>query len=202
MDIDREIKLKIAQHDKWNTGYVDLTMAPLTPPLEESSASGYRTAVAEYLPTPPASVSSEAGEFQATAISPVQKEDMISVRYASPTYDGTNGGGRTSYRRRVGRGGRTIIDRGGLKLQSKDGLDPRLVDRYKYDRDEDDDDVTEKYPIDRFDLSSMRYRAAMVAPTPQQLQARCAQIEGSASNPPAIASNIKVAVGPRVPSSE
>ena len=78
-----------------------------------------------------------------------------------------------------------MIDRRGMGLQSKEGLDPAIVDRFKYDRDDDDDDERPTYYIDPFDISSMRYRAAIAGTSQQHSQAqsnRRAQIEAVASS--------------------
>lgn len=81
-----------------------------------------------------------------------------------------------------------MIDRRGMNLQSKEGIDPAIVDRFKFDRDDDDDDEVPTYLIDPFDISSMRYRAAIVGssqahPQAQSQTTRRAQIEASTSNP-------------------
>ncbi|MCJ1320186.1 Enhancer of polycomb-like protein 1 [Xylographa vitiligo] len=186
-EIQREIEMKISQHKKWNEGYIDQTRAPLTPPMEESLRSNFRTARTEYLPTPPASVSEHSGDIIADEGSPSRKlDDSITVRYASPTYDGCLRS-QPSFRRRVGRGGRLIIDRRGMNLQSKEGIDPAIVDRFKFDRDDDDDDEVPTYLIDPFDISSMRYRAAIVGssqahPQAHSQTARRAQVEASTSS--------------------
>ena len=176
-----------------------MTRAPLTPPLEESMASSFRTAVAEYLPTPPASVSSEhSGDAVADLGSPSRgKDDSVAVRYALPSYDGPCKS-QPSFRRRIGRGGRLMIDRRGMRLQSKEGLDEIAVDRFKYDQDEDDEEPT--YLIDPYDISSMRYRASVFASVRDQAQmqaAKRAQLEGSVASSQASATTL-----PRNPGSD
>lgn len=200
-ETEREINQKIAQHQKWNEGYVDMTRAPLTPPSEESMASSFRTAVAEYLPTPPASVSSEhSGDAVAEMISPSQRrDDSVAVRYASPSYDGPCKS-QPSFRRRIGRGGRLLIDRRGMRLQSKEGLDASAVDRFKYDQDEDEEEST--YLIDPYDISSMRYRASVFASVRDQAQMQAvkrAQLEGSVASLQATASGPTTTTLPRNP---
>ena len=59
-----------------------------------------------------------------------------------------------------------MIDRRGMRLQSTEGLDETVVDRYKFDQDEDEDEIP-TYPIDPYEISRMRYRAHIHA----QLQA-------------------------------
>lgn len=180
--IQQRIEIKIAQHEKFNEGYVDLTGAPLTPPLEENMRSTFRTAMTEYLPTPPASTTSEhSGEVFADAGSPLQgKDDSIAVRYASPSYDGPCQS-QPSFRRRVGRGGRLIIDRRGMRLESKEGLNDKVVDRFKFDNDDDEDEVP-VYVAEPYDISSMRYRAKISGAYQGQSQAQAAirrpQLEG------------------------
>ena len=200
-DIEREINSKIAQHVKWNEGYVDMTRAPLTPPLEESIGSSFRTAVTEYLPTPPASVSSDhSGDAATDMDSPsLRKDDSIAVRYASSAYDGLYQN-QPSFRRRIGRGGRLMIDRRGMHLESREGVDDAIVDRFKYDRDDDDDDDAPVYLIDPYDISSMRYRAATGANVhpPSQIQAaRRAQLEGPTSASQTATSVIAASSHPR-----
>ncbi|KAL8921160.1 MAG: hypothetical protein Q9172_004181 [Xanthocarpia lactea] len=180
--IQEEIENRIAQHKQRSEGYLDLTRAPLTPPLEESTGSSFRTAMTEYLPTPPASISSEhSGDVAAGAGSPGPiKDQTVAVRYASPSYDGPHGS-QPSFRRRIGRGGRLMIDRRGMRVPGKDGLnDTLLADRYKFDREEDDEELP-TYHVDPYDLANMRYRAR-VSGLHQSYQAQAAkrqQIEAS-----------------------
>ena len=170
IQMQEQIDLRIAQHKKWNESWIDLTRAPLTPASEVNKAPSFRTATTEYLPTPPASASTERAEDASTNVDHIkhQKVDPVPVRYASPSYDGP-WQSQTSFRRRIGRGGRLMIDRRGMRLQSKDeldGLDDIVVDRFKYDHDDDDEDEVPKYVIDPNDIASMRYRAKIT----QQLQ--------------------------------
>lgn len=77
-----------------------------------------------------------------------------------------------------------MIDRRGMHLESREGVDDAIVDRFKYDRDDDDHDDAPVYLIDPYDISSMRYRAATGANAhpPSQIQAaRRAQLEGPTS---------------------
>ncbi|KAL8838063.1 MAG: hypothetical protein Q9176_005268 [Flavoplaca citrina] len=182
--IQEEIEDRIAQHKRRSEGYLDMTRAPLTPPLEESAGSSFRTATTEYLPTPPASISSEhSADVAAGSGSPKPSKDhTISVRYASPSYDGPYGS-QPSFRRRIGRGGRLMIDRRGMRVPSKDGLDATLLaDRYKFDH-EDDDDELPIYHVDPYDLASMRYRAR-ISGLHQSYQAHIAKRQHIANSDP------------------
>ncbi|CAD6591648.1 MAG: Enhancer of polycomb-like protein 1 [Alectoria sarmentosa] len=174
-----DIDTKIAQHQQWNVGYMDMTKDPLTPPLESDTGSTFRTATTEYLPTPPASISSEHSGDVTLDLSALNmgKADSVAVRYASPSYDGPCHS-QPSFRRRHGRGGRLWIDRRGMRLPPKAGFDSPDADRFKYDDDEDEDEVP-VYFVDPFDTESMQFRARLF-PTPSsqaQMQARRAQME-------------------------
>ncbi|MCJ1354351.1 MAG: Enhancer of polycomb-like protein 1 [Icmadophila ericetorum] len=182
-DVKREISLKIIQHAKWNEGFVDLTRAPLTPPAEQSIISSFRTAVTEYLPTPPTSASSENSVDAIADIGSLTqgKGDAVSVRYAPSPYNGSYRG-QPSFRRRIGRGGRLVIDRRGISVESKEGLNDVVVDRFKYDRDDDDEDEVPIHWIDSYDIHSMKYRASTIASGPSNAMthgARRMQLEGS-----------------------
>lgn len=182
--IQEDLDLRISRHQQWNEGYVDLTKAPLTPPLEISSGSTFRTATTEYLPTPPASISSELSNDVVADVGGMnpEKSDSVAVRYASPSYDGPHHS-QPSFRRRYGRGGRLWIDRRGMRLPSRDEDTP-MTDRFKFDEDEDEDEVP-TYLIDPFDTESMRFRARLFGHPQNQAQlqtSRRAQIEGSLAN--------------------
>lgn len=153
---------------------MDMTKAPLTPPLESDAGSTFRTATTEYLPTPPASISSEHSGDVALDFSALnmRKADSVAVRYASPSYDGPCHS-QPSFRRRYGRGGRRWIDRRGMRLPPKAGFDSSGADRFKYDDDDDEDEVP-MYFVDPFDTESMQFRAK-IFPTQSsqaQMQAR------------------------------
>lgn len=180
-EISEAIEEKIRQHQKWNEGFVDLTKAPLTPPSETGTGSTFRTATTEYLPTPPASVSSEHSRDGGMDFETVNanKAESVAVRYASPSYDGPCHS-QPSYRRRFGRGGRLLIDRRGMRMTQKENVDSAIADRYKYD-DEDDEDVVPRYFVDPFDTASMVFRSRILPgqPTQAQMQAMRAQREAA-----------------------
>ena len=179
--LTQDIDTKIAQHQQWNMGYMDMTKAPLTPPLDSDAGSSFRTATTEYLPTPPASVSSEHSGDVALDFGPLNtsKTESVAVRYASPSYDGPCHS-QPSFRRRYGRGGRLWIDRRGMRLPTKADFDTLNADRFKYD-DDDDEDEAPVYFVDPFDTESMQFRAKLF-PTQSsqaQIQARRAQMEAT-----------------------
>lgn len=180
--ISEQIEVKIAQHQQWNQGYVDMTKAPLTPLLEMGTGSTFRTATTEYLPTPPASVASEHSGDNAcdNGSANLEKPDSVAVRYASPSYDGPRHT-QTSFRRRYGRGGRLWIDRRGMRLPSKQAVSPVLND-FKFDDDDEEEEV-HIYFHDPYDAESMQFRSRIfpTQPTQAQMLARRAQMEAQAA---------------------
>ena len=171
--VQDDIDQRIAAHDRWNEGWVDWTKAPLTPPLEVGTGSTFRTAKTEYLPTPPASISSEqsgdAAANAAAAINQPRKEnEAVAVRYASPSYDGPCRS-QPSFRRRYGRGGRLWIDRRAMRLPSRDeDSDNPMSDRFRFD--DDDEEEMPMYFIDPFDADAMKARARLFPSMPSQAQ--------------------------------
>ena len=184
--IQEEIQAKIAAHQEWNRGFVDMTKEPLTPPLEIGAGSTFRTATTEYLPTPPASVSSEqSGDAAVGADGTTLNEsdkavESVAVRYASPSYDGPTRS-QPSFRRRYGRGGRLWIDRRGTRMPTKGISQSPTAERFKFD--DDDEEEMPLYLIDPFDSESMRFRARLFPQmsASQQQAARRAQLDAAAA---------------------
>ncbi|KAI9809585.1 MAG: hypothetical protein M1825_000017 [Sarcosagium campestre] len=158
-ELHKEIEQKLAQHRQWSSGFVDFTTMPLTAPSEDVSESEYRTVVIEYLPTPPESLSDASGEVDNTDMeNPAHdRDDPVVFRYAPPSNHGSEKIW-PSFRRRIGRGGRQIIDRRGLLAQPIEEPDMYAQDRFKYDRDDDDEQPV--YPVEAFEALNMRYRAS------------------------------------------
>lgn len=162
--LQAEIEIRISQHQKRSQGYVDMTREPLTPSSEKNTTLNFRTATTEYLPTPPASVSSEpTGDNVVQADSSHStKDDIVTVRYASPSYDG-HCGTQPSFRRRIGRGGRLIIDRRSMHIQSEERRNDIVADRTKFDTEDDEDDEIPVYEVDPYDVQAMRFRAKLAS---------------------------------------
>jgi len=159
------------KHKTWNNGWVDNTWRPITPPLETTSRSSFRAAITEYLPTPPASTSSERSRdgTQIAGQSSKPDESFMPFRYASPPMELTPV--RPSFRRRMGRGGRMWIDRRSLRAPKNldDGdTDSRLLERMEYDVEMEDD--TEVFHTDPYDDWNLRLRTSynMASPTTEQ----------------------------------
>jgi enhancer of polycomb-like protein len=160
--IDSFIEDNLVKHQKWNVGWVDATWRPITPPLEQAAAkSDFRTVFTEsQLPTPPASVSDEEGA-DSMAVERVNKQSeprrSARIRFATPPED-VPFQDQSRFRRRIGRGGRVMIDRRGVKRQKgEDGIvDERAADRWKFSGDSSEDEQV--YPVDWTDTLHIRYR--------------------------------------------
>ena len=159
-EIQREIQTNIEKHIRWNEGFVDKTMAPLTPESEDdypSPGEHFREAMAatEYLPTPPASISDEESQEVANGKDVVMKDVSRSstpFRYASPADEDTVGR-MPSFRQRRGRGGRIMIDRRLPRGRRESSTD----DRWKYDSGgEDFPDDDPAFIDDTFDRMLQR----------------------------------------------
>ncbi|OAL22787.1 hypothetical protein AYO22_06695 [Fonsecaea multimorphosa] len=144
-EIQKEIQTNVEKHIRWNEGFVDKTMAPLSPDLEDdypSPGEHFREAMAatEYLPTPPASISDEESQEPPNGTDVVMKDvsrPSTPFRYASPA-DEESVGHMPSFRRRIGRGGRIIIDRRLPRMRRDSADDWSKDDRFKFDSDDED----------------------------------------------------------------
>jgi enhancer of polycomb-like protein len=173
-EVNAIIQDSMGKHRTWNTGMVDHTWRPITPPLEVGFKPSFRAAVTEYLPSPPNSASGD------DAPQPPEKpaDDRSPFRYVSPPPDA--GDPRMSFRRRVGRGGRLWVDRRGpsrnlgvYKSSLGHGAGPlaladaaalrEQLERFEYDvdSDEDSDDVHINDPYDNLNI---RYRIIFTVP--------------------------------------
>jgi enhancer of polycomb-like protein len=170
-EILREIKQNVAKHIKWNDGYIDMTRAPLTPTSERSFDADFRPAITtEYLPTPPASESSEhmRDALADTGSPDIREKFAMTVRQTTPDED--TGRNMPSFRRRIGRGGRMLIDRRNLSFRNRMDVDPVKLERFKYDQDNDDTDLV--YERDEYDIQIMQHRAYLSAKSRDQAAAQ------------------------------
>lgn len=156
-EIIRDIKLNLQKHLKWNEGYVDHTTAPLTPSPKRTFEAAFRPAITTQLPTPPSSDASDAND----AVTLDNLHPYFRDRTA--TFDMDDDTTKIpSFRRRVGRGGRVMIDRRNMAARHRADIDPIILDRFKYDDDEDeDDDIV--FERDKYDIQVMQHRAIMAA---------------------------------------
>ncbi|KIV80515.1 hypothetical protein PV11_08009 [Exophiala sideris] len=176
-EIQKEIQMNVEKHIRWNEGFVDKTLAPLTPEIEDyPSPDGYfRQAMAatEYLPTPPASISDDEGQNPHEGTDVVMKDasrPSTPFRYASPA-DDDSVDKMPSFRRRIGRGGRIIIDRK-LPRVRQDVSD----DRFKFDCSDDESDIDSNIDMTYARMSQRAYLLGNSAA--QAVSSRRATIEG------------------------
>ncbi|KAJ5107663.1 Enhancer of polycomb-like protein 1 [Penicillium angulare] len=183
-EILRDIKANITKHIKWNEGYVDHTRAPLSPSPERTfDATAFRPAFTAQLPTPPSSESS--GDMMDTSLdvtSPLFSRDKLASR-AMEMHEEPNR--MPSFRRRVGRGGRLMIDRRNFAARCKIDMDPFKADRFKFDQEDSDEESV--FETDGFSIQIMQHRAitmakareqaAVAAQAHAQAQAQAAQVQ-------------------------
>ncbi|KAJ5139284.1 uncharacterized protein N7515_004132 [Penicillium bovifimosum] len=171
-EILRDIKQNIVKHIKWNEGYVDHTRAPLSPSPERSfDVASFRPAFTAQLPTPPSSEAS--GEMETSLDLTFPKEKLAS--HAIELHEEPHR--MPSFRRRVGRGGRLMIDRRNMGARKVD-MDPFKVDRFKFDQEDSDDEPD--YETDAYSIQIMQHRAITMAKVRAEQAAVAAQAHAQA----------------------
>ncbi|KAJ5669269.1 Enhancer of polycomb-like protein 1 [Penicillium macrosclerotiorum] len=177
-EILRDIKQNIAKHIKWNEGYVDHTRAPLSPSPERTfDTAAFRPAFTAQLPTPPSSESS--GDMMDTSLdvtSPLFSRDKLASR-ALELHEETHR--MPSFRRRVGRGGRLMIDRRNVAARCRVELDPIKADRFKFDLEDSDEEPI--YETDAYSIQIMQHRAITMAKVREQAAVAHAQAQAQAA---------------------
>ena len=166
-EILRDIKQNIAKHIRWNDGYVDFTRAPLSPSPERTFEASFRPAITTQLPTPPSSDTSE--NMMDTALDTTTSlsfQDKLAPRPMDLDQDTSK---IPSFRRRIGRGGRLLIDRRNIGAPCRVEMDPLKADRYKYDQEDSDEELD--YERDQYDIQIMQHRAIMAAKARDQAAA-------------------------------
>ncbi|KAJ5504822.1 hypothetical protein N7463_007696 [Penicillium fimorum] len=184
-EILRDIKQNITKHIKWNEGYVDHTRAPLSPSPERiSDVAAFRPAFTAQLPTPPSSESSGEMDTSLDVTSPLFSRDKLAA-HTMELHDEPHR--MPSFRRRVGRGGRLMIDRRNMGARKVD-MDPFKADRFKFDQEDSDEEPD--YDTDAYSIQIMQHRAitmakareqaAVAAQAHAQAQAQAAQAQAQA----------------------
>ena len=197
--LQSEIAEKSKQHEIWNSGFEDLTREPLSP-VSQVAQTGFRSARAQQLMTPPSSVTSDSFD----QLSPAQEKPEPSFfRYSSPPEE-DEPHGQPAYRRRMGRNNRLWIDRRGMQpvtkrqcLEEDDTLSEIVADRYKYD--DDDDDEQPVYEMDPYDTQAIRFRATIPFPAhliPQRV--RQESVQQARANGPSPTNNRSIAAVPQL----
>ncbi|CAG8373953.1 unnamed protein product [Penicillium salamii] len=160
-EILRDIKQNITKHIKWNEGYVDQTRAPLSPSPERTfDVAAFRPAFTAQLPTPPSSDASGEMDNSLSLASPLfSREKLISLEEHDEAHR------MPSFRRRVGRGGRLMIDRRNMGARKVE-MNPIKADRFKFDQEDSDDEPD--YDTDAYSIQIMQHRAITMAKAREQ----------------------------------
>ena len=160
-EILRDIKQNIAKHIRWNEGYVDSTRAPLSPSPEREFEPAFRPAITTQLPTPPSSDSENMMDTSLDNTSALTLRDKLDLADDTSKIP--------SFRRRIGRGGRLLIDRRNIAAPCRVEMDPLKADRYKYDQEDSDEEMD--FERDQYDIQIMQHRAIMAAKARDQAAA-------------------------------
>ncbi|KAJ5519148.1 Enhancer of polycomb protein [Penicillium expansum] len=162
-EILRDIKQNITKHIKWNEGYVDHTRAPLSPSPERIfDVATFRPAFTAQLPTPPSSESSGEMDTSLDVTSPLFSRDKL-ASHVMELHDEPHR--MPSFRRRVGRGGRLMIDRRNMGARKVE-MDPIKADRFKFDQEDSDEE--HDYDTDAYSIQIMQHRAITMAKAREQ----------------------------------
>ncbi|KAJ8119838.1 hypothetical protein ONZ43_g3298 [Nemania bipapillata] len=164
LELLNNIELKVQEHRRWNSNYIDLTADPL-PPVKEEQEQNFRPAKTTYLMTPPASAS-DSMEMDETPAAP--EKSVTPFIFQATSLEDSDQEEMPSFRRRVGRLGRLFIDRRPGKLSTGLSSPTRELsslqsDRWKYD-DDDDDDEPPVYKVDTNSLRQMKFRSTIPPP--------------------------------------
>lgn len=168
-EILRDIKQNIAKHLKWNEGYVDWTRAPLSPSPDRTFEPAFRPAITAQLPTPPSSDSSENMADTAMDLQALALRDKLGHQAVDLMDLDRDTRRLPSFRRRIGRGGRLMIDRRNVVSRGSPDVDPLVADRFKYDQEDSDEELV--LERDSFDVLVMQHRALMTAKAHNQAAA-------------------------------
>ncbi|KAL7268454.1 Enhancer of polycomb-like protein 1 [Rhizina undulata] len=117
-----------------------------------------------YLPSPPPSSASSVSSPMANLPTIDETKRNVSIVQASPQKVPFRD--IPSFRRRRGRGGRTVVDRRGPAFAPSEDADPIVLDRVKYDEDEEDA-YPPIYRLDPNGKLNIQFRARMLSPPPE-----------------------------------
>lgn len=171
-EILRDIKYNIVKHIKWNEEYVDLTRAPLSPSPEPEFEPAFRPAITTQLPTPPSSDSENMMDTALDNTSSLTLRDKLAPHTMDLPQDTSK---IPSFRRRIGRGGRLLIDRRNVAAPCRVEMDPLKADRYKYDQEDSDEELD--FERDQYGIQIMQHRAIMAAKAREQAAHAHAQVQ-------------------------
>ncbi|KAF8534612.1 enhancer of polycomb-like-domain-containing protein [Trichophaea hybrida] len=143
---------------------VDLTQDALfrqTNPTTTPPVSNFCSVQTFYLPSPPHTAESTVSSPGSGSIS--LRQGQVSIIQASPKKMPSRN--LPTFRRRLGRGGRVLIDRRGHASVSTDNVDPMVIDRIKFDNNNDELDLV--FPVDPYSDRQVKFRAQMLSPPPE-----------------------------------
>ncbi|KAI1261312.1 peptidase M22, glycoprotease [Xylariaceae sp. FL1019] len=184
-ELRHSVESKVLDHQRWNTGFVDLT-AKQMPKVRGEKESSFRRARTEFLMTPPAS---SAESMDIDEAPPAPEKSLAPFVFKGVTPEDSDQEEMPSMfidrRRSRSRTGLISPPRESSSLQS---------DRWKYDQD-DDDDEEPVYQIDTNSLQQMKFRrpgmdpaqlqhAASRAALPQAQSQNQAQAQGQVQGQP------------------
>ncbi len=186
LELLNNIELKVQEHRRWNSNYIDLTADPL-PPVKEEQEQNFRPAKTTYLMTPPASASDSMETDEAP---PAPEKSIAPFVFKAASLEDSDEEEMPSFRRRVGRLGRLFIDRRpgksrtGLSSPSREPSSAQS-DRWKYD-DDDDDDEPPVYKVDTNSLRQMKFRSTIPPPSTFMRRAGLDMAQLQAANRPTL----------------
>ncbi|RPA86107.1 hypothetical protein BJ508DRAFT_302023 [Ascobolus immersus RN42] len=153
------VEEKVAQRRKLHGGFLNGSPKPDYTPAKPR---GYESGVIVHLPSPPPSVSSQESLVEHD---PDNNFDDFALALAPYTYGQTvQKKNHMWFRKRIGRGGRILLDRKTLRRQPlPTDINPYRLDRMKhhYSSDEEDDDED---MIDPSSDQNIRFRARLLSP--------------------------------------
>lgn len=196
-EVTKSIQGNVLSHERWNRDFIDRTEQQLRTVFSpedllmdsdtEEVMPAFVGIKAEYIqqPTPPASVVADSNdEDDASPI--VRDHDKVAVRLARPS-EQKSLVREPHYRRRTARGGRIVIDRRTSRSVNKADLDDRIVDRFKYDRDDGDYSSDDEVDLTGRDGFGFRSLWAMHHSTANRASDQHAQAQRRVSAAPAAA---------------
>lgn len=177
-EIAQQINSSVSQHDRWNRTFVDETLAALynlmspedmflPPDARKRASSDFVSVKIEKTqqPTPPESVVADSASEDDMALEP-PADSQVHVRWAQPLEQKAafpNG----RFRRRVGRGGRVMLDRHNLRPRSKASAGSRFA------FDHDSGDESDPMEVDLDSTTAFYFRAHWAAlSNPQRVEAQ------------------------------
>lgn len=166
-EVIRNINVNVSSHERWNREFIDRTEEQLRSIFHaadlvvdsdsEEMMPAFVGVKAELMqqPTPPPSTGADSSDEDETSSQELRPE-KVPVRLAR-TSEHQSFQREPHMRRRVGRGGRVMIDRRMPRRFPSADVDERIRDRFKYDRD--DGDASSDDDVDVYSKTGLHLRA-------------------------------------------